>query len=102
MLRNEGRESQSRRVQPVLELKDRTVWAKYTQQAVFFFIAASVKDIGCQRGQRSEDLTLLTLIQSWEGVPHFVPVLNLLSINDLFQNIQTYLKQGYFTASQVL
>lgn len=36
MLRNEGRESQSRRVQPVLELKDRTVWAKYTQQAVFF------------------------------------------------------------------
>lgn len=54
MLRNEGRESQSRRVQSVLELKDRTVWAKYTQQAVFFFIAAPVKDIGCQRGQRSE------------------------------------------------
>lgn len=57
----------------------------------FFFI---VKDTGCQRGQRSEDVTLLlhTPIRSWEGAGRVVPVLNLLSMSDSFQNIQTYLK----------
>lgn len=70
----------------------------------FFFAAAAVKDIGPQRGQGSEDVTLLlqTPIRPWEEAGRCGPVLNLLSMSDSLLNIQTYLKQGSITVSQVL
>lgn len=87
MLRKEGRERQGRRVtgrglwvQPAPELKDTTVWV------VFVYTAASVKDM---RAQRSEDVTLLpqTPIRCRAGGAHVV--LNVLSMSDSFQSIQT-------------
>lgn len=82
------------------------------------FIAASVKAVGSQQGQRStkgmaalQTFCVLApflisnrqrLLNDREKARQFISGLNLLSMSDSFKTIQTHSKQRYFTASQVL